>query len=997
MLSRRQFLIRSAGAAAVLCATPAMAADVTQREPERNFLLKGWQHPSRSYRPHTRWWWPNSAVTREGIRWQLEQMREKGMGGVEIMASGGGVPGGIDYLSDQWLEMVRYTIETARGLDLEVAITMGPGWSFGGSWVPVTERSKVLACGWKDLEGPGVFDGELPDYARPAKESQHESAIHEPDWVAPDARRVLAVVAGRLEGDRLVGDSLQVLRGEGPGNTLRWEYPAGQWRLMAFRLLYTGQICQAQHYQPTNWVADHFNPVALRNNFEHLGGAFYRAFGDEFGKTVDSLFCDSFEIYPLPGTLLWSNGLLALFQRQRGYDLTPNLPAIWFEIGEKTPRVRYDINEFLHQAALDITFREFVGWCDRHGIEARIQPHYRFTEELIQGSGAAPRPETEATPKRFEVLTEPRKATVAGARFYGRKIVSAEAYTYFPPGTTLQELKIATDGFLRDGITQFYNHGYVYSPEKRVTAASGLITFLHINHWNTWWKYYDHLAHYISRSCFLLRQGEFAGDVLLYSPQATVWTEEVPIGEVRRLMPYGNLGKLLVANGYEFDPVNDDVLQNRARVEEGRVRVREGGYRFLLLPKIRALPLKTMEFLYQFVQGGGVLIGLDRLPEFATGMKDYPEGDERIRSLVRELFGEDDKGRQHPRGGATYFLPECKVVPQSMNPMQFFSQTFVPTPPLSVGEQRLIEILRSHVRPDFELEGGRQSDGLTFLHRRHGETDIYFVTNLQAEAVRTWVTFRVTDKYPEQWDPMTGVIKPAVCWRREKHGIAVAISLEASASTFLLFRSGPAPAHVTQTNLAEINSLNAQQVQGVAEADGHVQVEVEDGGRRRSGIAEVTGLPAPLPLAGEWMLTLEPQGKRRLARLTSWNDDPATKHFSGAGRYELEFDLPPRYLSPDLELWLDLGKVGCVAEVQINGMPAGLVWMSPYRVNITTGAQAGKNRLDVLITNTVANYVAGLATTTGRARKTLTTELPPSGLLGPVRLVFRRTIRIAVG
>ena len=40
-------------------------------------------------------------------------------------------------------------------------------------------------------------------------------------------------------------------------------------------------------------------------------------------------------------------------------------------------------------------------------------------------------------------------------------------------------------------------------------------------------------------------------------------------GSDRRVMPYGNLGKTLVANGYDFDLSNDDVLQNRARIENG--------------------------------------------------------------------------------------------------------------------------------------------------------------------------------------------------------------------------------------------------------------------------------------------------------------------------------------------------------------------------------------------------------------------------------------------
>ena len=129
----------------------------------------------------------------------------------------------------------------------------------------------------------------------------------------------------------------------------------------------------------------------------------------------------------------------------------------------------YDINEYLHHEGLDIFFKTFIEWSAAQKVQARIQPHYRFTEEIIQGAGTAPRPETEVCTTRFETIADPRKATSAGAHFYGREIVSAEAYTFLHDDryrTTLEEMKIASDAYFRDGVTQLYNHGYFYSPEK---------------------------------------------------------------------------------------------------------------------------------------------------------------------------------------------------------------------------------------------------------------------------------------------------------------------------------------------------------------------------------------------------------------------------------------------------------------------------------------------------------------------------------------------------
>jgi hypothetical protein len=755
---------------------------------------------------------------------------------------------------------------------------------------------------------------------------------------------------------------------------------------MAFRLVYTGQQNQGQNFVPTNWVIDHFNKDAVQRYADHLGGALYRAFGDEFGKTMDSLFLDSFEVLPLPQTLAWSNDTLVNFQSYKGYDLAKYLPAIWWDVGEMTPRLRYDINEYLHYVGLDVYFETVINWCAQHNVQARIQPHYRCTEELIQGAGTTPRPETEVCTARFEVVTDPRKATAAGAHFYGREIVSAEAYTFLHDEryrSTLEELKIATDAYLRDGATQLYNHGYFYSPEMHVSPARDVPWANRISHVNTWWRYYRHLAGYVSRCCFMCRRGRFVGDALVYSPQATVWSRKVLFGTDRRVMPYGNLGKTLVANGYDFDPVNDDILEHYARIEKGEIRVREMSYRFLILPRIDALPAKTVEFVRTFAMQGGVVIALDQLPSTAVGMSEWGAGDEKVTSIVTELFGPDKKGRQLPGGGRTYFFPEYKIEDFVFSP---FAKPYQPTPPLSAGQIQILETMRSHLSPDFELQGNIQSDGLTFLHRRDGDVDIYFVTNLQPKASRLPVTFRVQGKYPEIWDPMTGNVRLCKDYRTVEHGVQIPIDLGPWQSTIYVFLPGakkPRPAKV-RTNAAS--------------------------------------MPAELVVSGPWKLVLEgygfPRFEETLTKLASWTSEERTRYFSGTGVYEASINLPAEFEREDVGLIFDLGKVGDVAEVEWNGRTVGVAWMQPHRLDVSRFARSGRNTVRVLVTNTPQNYVSGLqelpdvpkdlephygpteklvgsgpespyagGLRTWEKVDKVFAPLPPSGLMGPVRLV----------
>ena len=1034
--TRREFLSEMGKAGALIGLSESSSAPLwggrtglgfpAGQAPELSELKAAWMRPARTYRPHTRWWWPGGAVTADGITWELEQMSAQGMGGVEIM-----IPwvmyaqGNIEFLSDEWLQAVKHAIREAARLDMEVAITFSPGWCFGGYWVPPTERSKVLTRAWVDVRGPEPFHQPLPAYLPPGAAAAREDLPESFQSEAPDENSVVAIVAGEIAGSGLNGQTLIDLSAQLNQNRLEWQIPSGQWRLMVFRLKYTGQQnSTTENFLRRQWVVDHFSPKAVTNYCDYLGGKLYEAFGEEFGKTVDSMFCDSFEIMALPDTIHWSNAALEQFQGYKGYDVKRYLPAIWWEIGELTPKIRFDVNDFLGWLGLQATFMPFITWCQEHNVEARIQPYFRFTNEFIQGAGVTPRPEMEVTTDRFAVVLNPRKAVAAGAHLYGRGIVSAEAFTYLHMEryrSTLEEMKGATDAFLRDGVTQFYNHGYIYSPEMHVAPNRDMPWANRISHWNTWWKYYRHLADYTSRCCLLLRQGEFAGDVLIYSPQATIWTEKVLFGNYPQFMPYGELGKTLVANGYDFDPVNDDVLQNRARVEDGHIGVRDLAYRFLILPKATAVPVDTLEFIRQFALAGGVVIALGELPSSSVGLKDAAEHDARVKEIVKELFGPEGKGKRHPGGGRTYYIAGYEIPRYDTNQRPFYQVPlpFEPTPALTAPQRELLEALREHLPPDFALAGNRQSNGLTFLHRRLGEDDLYFVTNLQLQASETAVTFRVTGKLPERWDPRSGEIAPMLVYKTGTAGVEIPIRLGARGSLCILFRAGQPQPHVMETNLDEVRDVNGRQVEGIASHNGEARATVLKNGQSKTARLMVSGLPEPLAVSGAWRLTLEghrfEKVQEEVSQLKSWTEDPRFEHFSGTGRYEIDFQVPREYVASGLEAVLELGGVGSVAEVSLNGLAVGVAWMQPYRLEVTEALRAGANRLEVLVTNTLINYISGLLTLPevpeelvphyGRTAHlyTLGTEawenreknfhpLPPSGLMGPVRIASRRKV-----
>lgn len=919
----------------------------------------------------------------QDIDFQLDQMRAAGIAGVEIIS----MPpvyerGNVEFLSEEYFARLRHAVAAARARGMEVSLNFGgPGWIWGGPWAPKEDRNKNMVATAMELRGPRLYDGELPLDA-----VQNPRNPMEPFKRVRPEDRLLAVVAGRVEELRLREPSLRELTGLVRGRRIRWRVPEGRWRLMAF-------------WQVLNETAgptvDHLSKAAMQRYCDYLGGKFKAALGEELGRTVTTLLMDSFEVPVFRNGLYWSDGFLAEFRKRKGYDLTRYLPALWFEVDDLSPRIRYDVNEFLHQMGMEAFFDTFVGWAERHHLKARIQP-YGFVTDILEGAGRAHIPEMEITAGEkdavpwFDTRIGPRVYTASGARLYGRPIVSVEAYTYLhweQGRDTLEELKIASDIFLRSGANLFFNHGYTGTPEMEFVPTRRFGAEMLISHVNVWWPYYRRLSDYVARGCVMMRYGRPVADIAVYSPLANQWTKDVlNARRWTRDFDWGDLGKLLLANGWDFDLINDDVLQRHARFEGQAIRVRDLEYRALILPNIEALPPESMERIEQYARGGGVVIALERIPEASTGFLNYAERDARVRSIAAKLFA----GRRYG-AGFTYALDK---VMYRHDVLDWKAAVFDP----------FLKVLRTHVPPDvtrdYVREDIRENTALLFAHRRGPEADIYFLANVQDRPLATRLTFRVAGRQPYFWNPLDGDIRAAGEYESLEEVTRMPVRLGPYGSIFVVFAGPPAPRRISVSNFDEVT------LPGEALA-GRNGIYYADGRTYR-----VEGVPAPLQISGPWDVQIGDVRKQML-HLESWTEDPATRHFSGTAVYRARFEVSPEYLRSGLRVRLSLGDVGNVGEVELNGRPAGVVWMRGQTLEAAHLLQSGTNWITVKVTNTLINRVAGwktapplppgLAAIYGRglregwqgARNIYGFEpLPRSGLLGPVVLEAFRVVRL---
>src|ERR1039458_3494240 len=134
-------------------------------------LRRAFEKPPADARIMVRWWWLGPAVTTAELERELRTMKEGGIGGVEVQAV---YPLELDnpetgihnmpYLSDGFLDALRFTGEKTRELGLRFDLTLCSGWPYGGPHIPIAQAAGRLRIERRPMS-PGATSTLVPDLA----------------------------------------------------------------------------------------------------------------------------------------------------------------------------------------------------------------------------------------------------------------------------------------------------------------------------------------------------------------------------------------------------------------------------------------------------------------------------------------------------------------------------------------------------------------------------------------------------------------------------------------------------------------------------------------------------------------------------------------------------------------------------------------------------------------------------------------------------------------
>jgi hypothetical protein len=102
-------------------------------------LFDLFSNPGLEYHPWVRWWWNGNKVEAGELVRELRLLKAAGIGGVEINpvefptrfeGDDLGKPS-IQWLSDEWIEMLKVVFDEAHQLGMGCDLIVGSGWPFG--------------------------------------------------------------------------------------------------------------------------------------------------------------------------------------------------------------------------------------------------------------------------------------------------------------------------------------------------------------------------------------------------------------------------------------------------------------------------------------------------------------------------------------------------------------------------------------------------------------------------------------------------------------------------------------------------------------------------------------------------------------------------------------------------------------------------------------------------------------------------------------------------
>lgn len=495
---------------------------------------------------------------------------------------------------------------------------------------------------------------------------------------------------------------LDITRCLGADGILRWNAPAGNWRIL--------RLCMV----PTGGKVKHGRPEMMGLECDKMSvRAAVLQFDSYFKQIMDSL--DFHGINNLKGMAMdsheagsqnWTDDFLTEFKKRRGYDLAPYLPVMaGYIVGDiKTSEgILYDVRLTIADLVAERYYGTFDELCRKRNVVFTAQA--TGNAQCIVAIPIVAKSKVQKPQGEFWVMQPDGnydiKESSSSAHLYGKQIASAEAFTDGDLTTMPDDLKNIADGAYSFGINEFVVCASVHQPYETSAGYPGGRFYATYSRNNTWWEKSREFWDYQARVSYVMRQGRPVVDLCVYLGN------NAPVRILTHRLPK-------IPAGYDFDAFSEDALLTRMESEGGKIVLPTGQrYSMMVLPRSGEISLDALRKIALLVKQGGYVYG--NRPTGSPCKKDVGLEDE-YEALVNEMWNAESYGK-----GKVF------------------------------SEMTLSEALqKAGIAPD--VDGTK----VYFAHRETDDCDIYFLNNHTDRPISEHYTFKTKYKNTQLWNAVTG-------------------------------------------------------------------------------------------------------------------------------------------------------------------------------------------------------------------------------------------------
>ena len=579
-------------------------------------MAQQWPTVTPEAKPGARWWWLGSAVDKENLQWNMQEYAKHGIGALEITplyGVQGNDANNIPYLSDKWMEMLRFTQEQGKANGIEIDMATGTGWPFGGPWVPLEESACRAVFVEQSFIGEKVENMDL----RPTEERDRKNAVFHK-----------AMLFGQNGSVKDVTDCMK-------DGVLNWKATKEDSKLLGGKngsktvvVLYIKYgVMKVKRAAPggEGLVIDHFDRKAVANYLKHIEDAFERT----HTPYPHTFFNDSYEV----ADATWTPTLFEEFYKRRGYRLEDHLLA--FTHGDV--KLVSDYRETLSDLLLENFTQQWTAWAHSHGAITRNQAH-GSPANLIDCYAAVDIPEIEGfglsdfgikglrkdpgKTRKNDSDYSMFKYAPSAAHICGKPYTSSETFTWLTEHfrTSLSQLKPDIDLMFCAGVNHMFFHGTCYSPKDDPWPGWKFYASIDMSPTNSIWRDAPEFMKYVARCQSFLQWGQPDNDFLVYLPIRDMWKKnpekllmQFSIHAMGQLAPEFIKTILDIDKaGFDCDYISERLLMGCKFVNGGIETAAGTHYKALIIPGSGEMPEQVKTHIEAMkAQGAQIIYGTD--------------------------------------------------------------------------------------------------------------------------------------------------------------------------------------------------------------------------------------------------------------------------------------------------------------------------------------------------------------------------------------------------